>query len=78
MLIMRSGKRQMTQGIEQLNQEKRKRKTQRKENLQVFGNIGSRHHQTNWNERKEIKKSIPVEQENNSKPSYIAEASSKW
>ena len=54
MLIMRSRKRQVKEGIELLNQEKNQN-TQRKRNLQVLGNIGIGHHQTTGDEIK-IKK----------------------
>ena len=50
-LIMKSGKRQMTEGIELPNQEKN-RNIRRKCNLQILGNIGSGHHQTSGDERK--------------------------
>ena len=54
MLIMRSGKRQIMEGIEQSNQERIR--TFGKRNLQVLGNIGSRHHQTSRGERKNEKR----------------------
>ena len=50
MLIMRSGKRQITEGTELSNQE-RIRTLGEKENHK-YGNIGSGHHQTNRNKRK--------------------------
>ena len=45
MLIMKSRKWQITEGIERPNQEKNQN-AQRKGNLQVLGNIESGHHQT--------------------------------
>ena len=51
MLITESGKQQITERIKLPNQEKNQ-KAQRKGNLQVPGNIGSRHHQTSGDERK--------------------------
>ena len=50
-VLMRSGKRQMMKGIELSNQEKI-RMLGEKETNQIIGNIGSRHHQTSRNERK--------------------------
>ena len=50
MIIIRNGKRQMPPGIELPYQNIFK--TRRKGNLQVLGNIGSGHHQTNRDERK--------------------------
>ena len=47
-----------------------------KKNLQVLENIGSGHYQTSGGE-KNLNKSISKERENNSKPNYIAEISSK-
>ena len=35
---------------------RKKQNARRKGNLQIFGNIGSWHHQTSWDERKKIKK----------------------
>ena len=58
-LIMKTGKRQMTEGIELPSQEKN-HKAWRKGNLQIFGNVGSGYHQT----RKKLKKNIPEEREN--------------
>ena len=52
-LIMRSSKRQMTEGIELPNQ--KILNARRNGNLQILGNIGSRHHQTNGNEGKNSK-----------------------
>ena len=43
-----------------------------KGNLQILGNIGSWHHQTSADERKNLKKSISGEQENYLKPNYTA------
>ena len=50
---------------------------QRKENLEIIGNTGSRHHQTCGDERKNKKKNTSRERENYSKPNYIAEISLK-
>ena len=47
-------------------------KNQRKGNVQILGNIGSRHHQTSVDEKKKIKKSISGERESYLKPNYIA------
>ena len=52
--VMRSRKWKITQGIELTNQENQN--TRRKGNLQVLGNIRSRHHQTNEVERKNLKR----------------------
>ena len=49
MLIMKSGKRQLTEGIEI---SKNNQNTQRKGNLQLHGNTGSGHHQISRDERK--------------------------
>ena len=49
--IMKSEKRHMTEGMELTNQEKNKN-ARGKVNLQILGNIGSRHHQTSEYERK--------------------------
>ena len=51
MLIMRSRKRYVMEEIELQNEEKNQ-KAQRKRNLQILGNIGSGHHQTSEDERK--------------------------
>ena len=53
----------MTEGKELLNQEK-KQKHGRKGNLQVLGNVGSRHHQTSGDEKNFL--SISGERENSS------------
>ena len=53
MLIMKSGKRQMMEGIELPNQKKSESSEKRK--FKVLGNIGSGHHQTYGNERKNKK-----------------------
>ena len=50
--------------------------TQRSRNLQELGNIGSGHHQSSGDERKNLK-SITEERENYSKSSYKAEIPSK-
>ena len=47
----------------------------KKGNLQILANIGSGHHQTSGDERKN-KKNNPEERENYSKPNYIVEISS--
>ena len=51
MLIIKSGKRQMTEGIELPNQEKSER-SKKIRNLQILGIIGSEHHQTSRDTRK--------------------------
>ena len=51
MLIMKSGKQLMTAGIELPNKEN----VRRKGKLQIFGNIGSEHHQTCGDKRKNLK-----------------------
>ena len=56
---------------------KQEKNAQRKENLLVPGNIGSRQHQINGEKRKNLKKDISGEWGNYSKPNYIAEISSK-
>ena len=56
MLIMRSGKQHMMEGTERPNQEKIK-----KGKSQILANIGSRHHQTSRDGRKNLKR---VSQEN--------------
>ena len=55
MIIMKSKRQQMTEGIELLNQEKI-RTPNTKGNLQILGNIGSGHHQTCREERKNWKR----------------------
>ena len=55
---------------------KKNQNTRKKGNLQTLGNIGSEHHQTSGEERKNSKR-VPGERENYSKPNYIAEISSK-
>ena len=52
-LIMRSGKRQMAEGIELSNQENHN--PWRKGKLQVLGNNGSRHHQTRGDRKNRFK-----------------------
>ena len=59
-MLMRSRKRQMTEGIELINQEKNQN-ARRKGNLQILGNIGSGHHQTSGEERKKF---LKISQEN--------------
>ena len=49
----------MTEGIELPNKEK-DQNNQRKRKLQVLGNIGSGHHQTSRDERKNLKR-VPQE-----------------
>ena len=48
----------MTERIELPNQEKNNQNAQRKGNLQILWNIGSRHYQTCGNERKNLKKNL--------------------
>ena len=55
MLIIKSGKRHITGGMKQPNQEKN-RNAQRKGNVQVLGNIRSWRHQSNRDERKKLKR----------------------
>ena len=55
MLIMKGGKGQMTKGIE-VPKSRKNKNAWRNGNLQILGNIGSRHHQTNRDERKNSKK----------------------
>ena len=55
MLIIKSGKRQMMEGIEVSNQERIKTLGE-KEILHVLETIGSGHHQTNGDERKNEKR----------------------
>ena len=50
---MKSWKREVTEGMKQPNEEKNEN-ARRKENLQILGNTGSGHHQTNGNERKKF------------------------
>ena len=54
MIIMKRGKRLMTQGMKLQNQEKI-RTLWRKGKQQILGDTGSRHHQTSGNERKKRK-----------------------
>ena len=74
MLIMWTGKRQTTEGIQLSNQETRN--AWRKGNLLVISNIWSRHYQTSGDERKSFK-DILGGQENYSKLNYTAEIKSK-
>ena len=62
---------QKTERMELSNQEKIKTEKRK------LGNIGNGHHETSGDERK-IQKNTSEERENNSKPNYIAEISSKW
>ena len=62
---MKSGKRNMTEGIEYQN-------ARTKGNLQILENIGSWHYQTSGHERKKYIKSISGEPENYSRQNYIA------
>ena len=57
MLVTKSGKRQLTEGVELPNQVV----IREKENLQILSDIGSWHHQASGNERKNYKKSISEE-----------------
>ena len=56
MLVMKTGKHHMMEGVEL--PKKKNQNSRRKGNLQILGNIGSWHHQTNGDERKKLKKSI--------------------
>ena len=69
MLIMKIGKRHMTP--------RKNQNARGKGNLQILGNIGSWHHQTSGDERKESKKSISGERESYSRQNYIARTLSK-
>ena len=75
MLMMRSGKRQMTEGMEL--QIKDEIKTLREKNYKHLGIIGSRHHQTRGRWKKKNKKSISGERVNSTKLNYIARISWK-
>ena len=55
MLVMKSGKRHLTDRMEQLNQDKIKTLGE-KENLQILGDIGSWYHQTDGDERKHLER----------------------
>ena len=55
MLVMKSGKRHMTEGVELLNQVVI-RTLRKKRNLQILGDIGSWYYQTSGNERKKLKR----------------------
>ena len=55
MLIIKSRKQQMTEGIELTNQTKKNQNAQRKGNLQVLGNTESGQHQTSRGKTKEKK-----------------------
>ena len=76
MLIMKSGKRQITEGTELPKQEKKNQNAWGEGNLQILGKIGSGHNQTSGDEGKS-KNNISRERENYSKSNYIAEISSK-
>ena len=64
MLLMKIRKRQITEGKERQSQQKYQN-AQRKRNLQILGDIGSRHYQTNGDERKNLES---VSQENEKDP----------
>ena len=75
MLIMKSGKRQMTEGIELINQEKI-RTLGEKETYKYLGMLEAdtiKHAEMN----EKIKMNTSEERENHSKTNYIAEISSK-
>ena len=57
MLVRKSGKRHMTDGMEEPNQDN----AQRKQNLQILGHLGGWYHQTSGNERRKSKR---ISQEN--------------
>ena len=57
MPIMKSGKQQMTEGIELQNKEKNQN-ARKKGNLQILENTGSEHHQISRDERKKNLKRI--------------------
>ena len=60
MLVMKSGKRHMTEGMELPNHDKI-RTHEKKWNLQILGDLGGWHHQTSANERHDPKR---ISQEN--------------
>ena len=70
MLVMKSGKQHLMDGMEQPNQEKI-RTLGEKETNKYLG-ILMRHHQTGSAERKKLRKSISGELENYSRQNYIA------
>ena len=72
LLIMRSGKRLMMEGIE-LPDKKKKQNCCRKGNLLVLGNTRSGHHQTSGDKRKKLKQTLSEERGNYSKSIYIVE-----
>ena len=74
MLIIKRGKHQMTEEIKLPNHTppKNQQTAPRIRNSQIFGNIGSGHHQTCRDERK-IEKNASGEWENYSKLNYIVE-----
>ena len=59
-LVMKSGKRQLIDGMELPNKDKIKN-ARRKRNLQILGHLGGWHHQTSGNERKNSER---ISQEN--------------
>ena len=68
MLIMKGGKRHITEGIDLPNREKIRTLGEK----EILGNIGSGYRQTSRDERKNLKKSISGERESFSKQNYIA------
>ena len=62
----------MMKGMELPNKEKNQN-ARRKGNIQILGNIGSGHDQTNGDEGKNWKKNISGERENYSKQNYEEE-----
>ena len=62
MLVMKSGKRHIKDGMELPNQDKI-RTLGDKENLQILADIGSWHHQTTGYEKKKLRKNISEESE---------------
>ena len=67
MLIMKSGKRHLMEGVELLNQVVIRMVRKKKGNLKLLEDIGSWHHQTTGNERKKNFLSFSVESENYSR-----------
>ena len=75
MLKMKRGKRQMTEVTEQPNQEKSERSEKKK--ITNTWECWKRILSNMWRWKKKLEKNTPGEQENYSKPNYIAEISSK-
>ena len=76
LLVMKSGKRHLTDGIELPNQDKI-RTLAENETYKYLGNLGGWHHQTSQNKKTKLKKNITGEIENYSRQNSIAETLSK-